>query len=239
MTIKTVLMVYVLVGIAFGQVPPQSRPIHKLCEGSVVIKDIDGLDILVVKPTTSSSTDIKQLFYYDDVHHLVFRADLVNVARKDLVGVSLLGRLATKDSTQTFKPMVRHYPKDAAFYSAKDLTWDELPEMIGDAASLEIGHVFEQPTEKDDIVSLTFSLEDPKRTQQLTDERAQQLYEESKAELAKEKAAEAVRAAKERRVRANCRAVYTSTIDKKTGDLTVRETELVKACQALGLYPPE
>jgi hypothetical protein len=36
-----------------------------------------------------------------------------------------------------------------------------------------------------------------------------------------------------------CRKVYRSTIDKKTSDLTVRESTVVKACQALNLYPLE
>ena len=35
-----------------------------------------------------------------------------------------------------------------------------------------------------------------------------------------------------------CAAVYRATIDKKTSDLTMRESQLVKACQAIDLYPP-
>jgi len=32
--------------------------------------------------------------------------------------------------------------------------------------------------------------------------------------------------------------IYESTIDKKVRDLTVREEQQVKACQAFALYPP-
>ena len=36
----------------------------------------------------------------------------------------------------------------------------------------------------------------------------------------------------------SCIATYHKTIDKKNADLTVRESEQVKACQSLDLYPP-
>jgi hypothetical protein len=36
-----------------------------------------------------------------------------------------------------------------------------------------------------------------------------------------------------------CLAVYKSTIDKKISDLTTRESDQIKACKALDLYPPE
>jgi len=39
-------------------------------------------------------------------------------------------------------------------------------------------------------------------------------------------------------LRARCAEVYKATIDKKVGDLTVREEEQVRACRTLGLYPP-
>ena len=59
------------------------------------------------------------------------------------------------------------------------------------------------------------------------------------ARYAKAKAEQDATAAEERRrVRTACGAVYQSTADKKIGDLTVREEQQVRACQALGLYPP-
>jgi hypothetical protein len=41
-----------------------------------------------------------------------------------------------------------------------------------------------------------------------------------------------------RKARAACAAVYQKTIDTKVKDLTVREEQQVRACQALGLYLP-
>jgi acetolactate synthase regulatory subunit len=37
----------------------------------------------------------------------------------------------------------------------------------------------------------------------------------------------------------DCLKIYNGTIDKKTSDMTVRETGQVKACQSITLYPPE
>jgi len=37
-------------------------------------------------------------------------------------------------------------------------------------------------------------------------------------------------------ISATCREVYAATADRKVSDLTVKETELVKACQTLGAY---
>jgi len=51
---------------------------------------------------------------------------------------------------------------------------------------------------------------------------------------------ERAKAAEERkRVRAVCAAIYQSTADRKISDLTVKEEQQVRACQALGLYPPK
>jgi hypothetical protein len=59
------------------------------------------------------------------------------------------------------------------------------------------------------------------------------------ARLAKIRAAEDIKAAEDRaKTRAACTAIYQSTIDKKVKDLTVREDQQIRACEALGLYPP-
>jgi len=50
---------------------------------------------------------------------------------------------------------------------------------------------------------------------------------------------EAEAAEKRRTVRAACAAIYKNTVDKKISDLTVREEQQVRACQTLGLYPPQ
>ena len=63
---------------------------------------------------------------------------------------------------------------------------------------------------------------------------------EADARYAKIKAEEDAKAAEERRkIRAACSVVYQNTADKKVGDLTVREEQQVRTCQALGLYPPQ
>lgn len=62
---------------------------------------------------------------------------------------------------------------------------------------------------------------------------------EANARYAKTRAEEDAKTAEERRkVSAVCSVVYQNTIDKKVKDLTVREEQQVRACQALGLYPP-
>jgi hypothetical protein len=59
------------------------------------------------------------------------------------------------------------------------------------------------------------------------------------AAVSASEAVEAQRRAEERsRLRKSCAAIYTTTIDKKVGELTVREEQQVRACQVLGLYPP-
>jgi len=59
------------------------------------------------------------------------------------------------------------------------------------------------------------------------------------AEQRKKQADAGAKAAEDRRkLRASCAAVYQKTIDRKITDLTVREEQQVRACQALSLYPP-
>ena len=53
------------------------------------------------------------------------------------------------------------------------------------------------------------------------------------------KAIEEAGAADERaRVRAACTLAFDTTANKRVGDLTVKEEQQVRACQALNLYPP-
>jgi hypothetical protein len=62
---------------------------------------------------------------------------------------------------------------------------------------------------------------------------------ERDARIARSMAEEEAKAAEERRrVRTACYGIYQSTVDKKVKDLTVGEEQQVRACQALGLYPP-
>jgi hypothetical protein len=63
---------------------------------------------------------------------------------------------------------------------------------------------------------------------------------EADAQRLKVKTEEDAEAAeKRRRVRAACTEIYKNTIDKKVKDLTVREEQQVRACQVLGMYPPQ
>jgi hypothetical protein len=63
---------------------------------------------------------------------------------------------------------------------------------------------------------------------------------ELNARTAKDRAEEDAKAAEERRkIRAACTVIYRNTVDKKVKDLTVGEEQQVRACQALGLYPPQ
>ena len=76
------------------------------------------------------------------------------------------------------------------------------------------------------------------RQKRLAAERKKKQAEED-ARYAKAKAEQDAKEAEERRkIRATCGVVYQNTADKKIADLTVREEQQVRACQALGLYPP-
>lgn len=46
-------------------------------------------------------------------------------------------------------------------------------------------------------------------------------------------------AEEQRKIRAACTVIYQKTVDMKVKDLTVREEQQVRACQALSLYPPQ
>lgn len=80
--------------------------------------------------------------------------------------------------------------------------------------------------------------EDDKREAAITAERKRR-EAQAAARAAKERGAREANAAEEaRRIRANCEGIYKATADKKLKDLTVREEQQVRACQALGWYPP-
>lgn len=77
------------------------------------------------------------------------------------------------------------------------------------------------------------------RQKRLAAERKRKETEEA-ARLAKIRAEQDAIATEERRkIRSACAAIYQNTIDKKLNDLTVREEQQVRACQAVGLYPPQ
>lgn len=76
------------------------------------------------------------------------------------------------------------------------------------------------------------------RRRRLADEKRLKDAEQD-ALRAKATAAEEAKAAAERRqLQDACVLIYKNTVNKKVGDLTVREEQQVRTCQALDLYPP-
>jgi hypothetical protein len=76
------------------------------------------------------------------------------------------------------------------------------------------------------------------RQKRLAADRRKKQAEED-ARYAQAKAEQDAKEADERRkIRAACSVIYEKTAEKKIRDLTVREEQQVRACQALGLYPP-
>jgi hypothetical protein len=70
--------------------------------------------------------------------------------------------------------------------------------------------------------------------------RQKRLAAERDARIAKDRADVDSKAAEERRkIRAACAAIYKNTAGMKIKDLTVKDEQQVRACQALGLYPPQ
>jgi hypothetical protein len=77
------------------------------------------------------------------------------------------------------------------------------------------------------------------RQKKLAAERKKKQAEEN-ARRAETKAQQDAKEADERRrLRSACSVIYRNTADKKIKDLTVKEEQQVRTCQALGLYPPE
>lgn len=68
---------------------------------------------------------------------------------------------------------------------------------------------------------------------------AEQKRKQAEAQAADERKAEEAAAEERRKVRTACSTIYQNTVDKKISNLTVREEQQVRACQTLGLYPPQ
>jgi hypothetical protein len=110
----------------------------------------------------------------------------------------------------------------------------------------ELTYSFHQPwpytTENFESVTFTLppSSQSPKG-KQLAEEKRSQLVAEQKrnqglADIRYAKAKAAEDAAEKARIRAACATIYRNTADMKVKDLTVKEEQQVRACQALGLY---
>jgi len=77
------------------------------------------------------------------------------------------------------------------------------------------------------------------RKQAVEAARQRRKQDEADAQGAKLKAEERAKLREQRKlISANCKVIYEKTIDKKRSDLTVREDEQVRACQALDSYLP-
>ena len=81
-----------------------------------------------------------------------------------------------------------------------------------------------------------------RKRQEAAAQRAKQAAEQKKRDidLARLKTDEEAKVAAERAtLRTNCALIYRNTANKRIGDLTVRESQQVQACQLLGLFPPK
>jgi hypothetical protein len=76
------------------------------------------------------------------------------------------------------------------------------------------------------------------RRKRLAAERDRKEAEENARLTRKREEEEAKAAAEQARLRAACAVIYRNTANKKVSDLTVDEEQKVRACQALGMYPP-
>jgi hypothetical protein len=99
----------------------------------------------------------------------------------------------------------------------------------------------EEQARKDAAEVAKYEAEDAQRKKKDAEDAARYAKERAKAEAteaARQKQLGAEAAQERARLRAACAVIYKNTADKKMGDLTVKEDQQVKACQALGLYPP-
>ena len=69
-------------------------------------------------------------------------------------------------------------------------------------------------------------------------QRLKRLADEAKAKSDQEEKIRAEKAAQQETARSACSVIYAKTADKRIADLTVREEQMVKTCQTLGMYSP-
>jgi hypothetical protein len=81
--------------------------------------------------------------------------------------------------------------------------------------------------------------EDAEKSAAFAESARQARQADEQRKIARQLAERKAKAAEERRrVRAACVIIYQTTANKKLSDLTVKEEQQVRACQALGLYEP-
>ena len=205
---------------------------------SIELKDRHGISV-------ASISDIKLFHYSTMLKETVprFEGVLKNTSGTEL-SLSIIGILRMKNGTSV-KFQVGRINSALNLFRACD------PCDFEKDSESQIGYPFPGPLfVRDDVQSLEFSL--PSSWQSPEDERlaAQKIQKaaaeekrkraEENARYARIKAEEDAKAVTERaKVRAACALIYKNTIDKKINDLTVREEQQVRACQALDMYPPQ
>jgi hypothetical protein len=131
--------------------------------------------------------------------------------------------------------------------SNKPAQWSEVTDdSVGFSAS-KFFHLEDSAGCTIELVKVSLASTNPPEidfTEQLKSIQAKRDAEAARAKRRTEEAAKAKNeqdakdAAERQKIRIACGAIYRSTIDKKVRDLTVREEEQVRSCQALRLYPP-
>jgi hypothetical protein len=158
----------------------------------------------------------------------------------DLTSIRLEIVIHRKDSTKAslFENVVFMFAKKAD--AIRSFTDPPYTQDTFDHIEINLAEGFKSPEdirlEKEE--SAGKEAQEEERQRRLAVERKKRQAQE-RALAAKEKAESDRRKADEqRKLRATCSTIYRDTADKKIKDLTVREEQLVRTCQTLGLYPP-
>lgn len=222
---NTLLMVAILFGISTCQTLNVHGAEHARIE---LYSDVQ---YLATTPSECSSwmlttTSIDARRFYSNREDCTSRSFPMGVSRSDLF--SYVGRVRIGRIISTSDCCIQAEVDDHSGWVVRDLL-DVAPEQraVYDAHLAEERRDAEEQRKKDAAEASRRKRADASRAEQ-------------NAQYAKYKAEEDAKAAEERRkLRAACTAIYHDTIDKKVKDLTVREEQQVRACQALGLYPPK
>lgn len=206
------------------------------------VKDRNG--ILVMKVNEIKMFRYSSYFKKDIAD---FRCSLKNISGDDLKTVTLRAIVHQKDGSKVEFPFnvnvcdVCDFRKGSAVRATHQFL--EGPYTSDDLESVEFAlpDTWQSPEDRRlaaEVQAQTEATEAVRRKRLAAEQKRKQT--KANAEYAKMKAEGDARAAEERRnVRAACTAIYRNTVDKKVTDLTVREEQQVRACQASGLYPPQ
>ena len=206
------------------------------------VKDRNGIPVVMV-------SEIKMFRYssYFNKDIADFQCAVKNISGKDLKAVALRAIVHKKDGSKVEFSFnvnvcdVCDFRKDSILKATHEfLEGPYTPEEF-DLVEFAVPESWQSPEDKRLAAEAQAKKEaaDAARIKRLAAEQKKK-DAELNAHIAKARAEEEARNAKERRkVRAACTIIYQDTADKKLKDLTVREEQQVRACQALGLYPPQ